>query len=539
MVLSLERPETARRAAAVTRRRFLTVGGAAVALAFAPVPASQRAAAADGAELRSDPFSLGIASGDPLPDGVVLWTRLAPQPFDPMGGMRERTYPVDWQVAEDGAFRRVVRRGTATARPEYRHSVHVDVRGLRPDREYFYRFRAGSHLSPSGRTRTAPAPSAAPASLRFAFASCQAYPDGYYTAYRHMAAEDLDVVFFLGDYIYEVAVNRVGGNRFDTTLAVPEIFEVAPDTLDLYRLRYSLYKTDPDLQAAHAAFPWIVTWDDHEVQDNYAAAISKRNDPVDDFVVQRANAYRAFWEHQPLRRPQQPVGSDAALYRRFSFGDLADVSVLDTRQYRSDQACGDGHRAGCADRLDPARTMLGAAQRGWLLDGLTTSRARWNLLAQQVMMAQCRDDIGDPAPMDMDKWDGYAADRQRLLDAAAVPRAPGLAVLTGDLHINYAADLKRDFADADSPTVAVELVGTSISSGGNGSDDTVLLTQQRGANPHLRFANAQRGYVRCELTRDAIRADYRVLPYVDRPDAGIATRASFVSDRVRPGLLPA
>ncbi|GIF03816.1 alkaline phosphatase D family protein [Actinoplanes siamensis] len=503
----------------IPRRRLL-----ALAMAGA-LPAAPRI---------DDPFTLGVASGDPLPDGVLLWTRLAPRPLEPSGGLPPVRYPVQWQVAEDSRFTRVVRDGTYTATPEYGHSVHVDVRGLRPDREYHYRFRCRGHVSPPGRTRTAPARTASPAALRFAIASCQAYGDGYYDAWRHLATEDLDVVLFLGDYIYEGAITSVGGDRMDSSLRLPDTFELETDTLDLYRMRYALYRTDPDLQAAHAAFPWVLTWDDHEVQDNYADGASRSTAvAARDFLVRRANAYRAYWENQPLRRPRQPAGPDMSLYRRFRFGDLAHAFVLDTRQHRSDQACGDNLRAGCDARDDPRRTLLGAEQRDWLLGRMQRSPARWNVLAQQVMMAECRYG-GAAGRLDMDKWDGYAADRARILELAA--RMPGTVVVSGDIHYNYAADLRPR---ADAPVVAVELVGTSISSGGDGSDSTPQLDLQLRYNPHLRLANAQRGYVRCELGRDSMRADFRVMSHVTRRGGTIATRASFVSDRVRPGLVTA
>ena len=512
------------------RRGVLTMGGAALAAVLTPAPA--RAAPGPHAY----PFTLGVASGDPLPQGVVIWTRLAPRPFEPAAGLPDRDYAVRWQVAEDDGFSRVVRDGAATAAAAYGHSVHVDVRGLEPGRDYFYRFRSGTHLSPVGRTRTAPARSARPAGLRFGIASCQSYTDGWYTAYRHLAAEDLDVLFFLGDYIYEGAVDSAGGSRGDTSLRLPDTFELATDTLDLYRMRYALYRTDPDLQAAHAACPWALTWDDHEVQDNYAAAVSRFDLPAADFFVQRANAYRAYWENQPLRRPRRPAGADMPLHRRLRFGDLADAYILDTRQYRSDQACGDGLRAGCGERHEPGRTLLGPAQREWLLGGMRHSGARWNLLAQQVMMAECRYG-GDAGRLDMDKWDGYPADRAAILGTAA--RIPGTVVLTGDIHFNYAADLRTDFSRPDTAPVAVELVGTSISSGGDGTDMVAKLEEQRRVSPHLRFTNGQRGYVRCDLTRDTLRADFRVLSYVTRRDSPITTRASFVSERTRPGLVPA
>ncbi len=506
------------------RRRLFTLGGAAL-IGTLPAPRI------------GDPFTLGVASGDPLPEGVVLWTRLAPRPLEPSGGLPPVTIPVDWQVATDDGFTRVIRRGTTTASPGYGHAVHVDVQGLQPGRDYFYRFRSQGHLSPIGRTRTAPAKAASPDSLRFAIASCQAYTDGYYDAWRHLASEELDVVFFLGDYIYEGAINSVGGNRMDSALRLPDTYELETDTLDLYRMRYALYRTDPDLQAAHAAFPWVLTWDDHEVQDNYADGVSRFTTvPEQDFLVRRANAYRAYWENQPLRPPRQPAGPDMSLYRRFRFGDLAHAYVLDTRQYRTDQACGDNLRAGCEDRNDPDRTLLGAEQRDWLLGKIGRSEARWNILAQQIMMAECR--YGGPANrLDMDKWDGYTADRRRILETAT--RTPGTVVISGDIHYNYAADLRVKFDRPETPAVAVELVGTSISSGGDGSDSTPQLDMQRRYNPHLRLANGQRGYVRCELGRDSLRADYRVMSQVTRRGGEISTRASFVSERVRPGLVTA
>ncbi|MEU4425891.1 alkaline phosphatase D family protein [Actinoplanes sp. NPDC024001] len=528
--LPAHRPAPDLRAAALPRRALIALGAAALATALTPVSAVARVS---GAPVRDDPFTLGVASGDPLPDGVVLWTRLAPRPLEPAGGLGGVSLPVRWQVAEDEAFVRVVRAGTATARAEYGHAVHVDVRGLRPGRVYYYRFRCDGHLSAVGRTRTAPAENASPRQLRFAVASCQSYTDGFFTAWRHLAAEDLDLVFFLGDYMYEGAVDSAGGSRLDSGLRLPDIFQLATDTLDLYRLRYALYRTDPDLQAAHAAFPWVPTWDDHEVQDNYAAGVPRFDISAQDFLVQRANAYRAYWENQPLRRPRQPAGAGMPLHRRLRFGDLATAHVLDTRQYRSDQACGDGVKPDCPERYEPQRSLLGPEQRGWLLDGMNRAGTRWNVLAQQVIMTELRYGIR----LDMDKWDGYPGDRQAVLDVAA--RHPGTVVLTGDIHFNYAADLRVDFRSPGTPAVGVELIGTSISSGGDGGETTPALQRQLADNPHLLFANAQRGYVRCSLNRDTLRADYRVVPYVTRRGSSVMTRASYVSYRDRPGLEPA
>lgn len=517
-------------AARWTRRRFLTASGAVTALALAPRLAFAQPARAQ--ELAGYPFRLGVASGDPLPDAVMLWTRLVPAPLEPFGGMPYASFPVAWEVAHDERFRRVVRRGVALAQPEYAHSVHVDVRGLQPGREYFYRFRAGREISPVARTKTAPAPGARTRALAFAVASCQAYPDGFYTAYGHMAAEDLDLVVHLGDYLYEYPLRAFGGARGQD---LPSQYDRETMTLDDYRGRYALYKSDRDLQAAHAAFPWILTFDDHEVENNWAGSTPENGAPAAEFLLRRANAFRAYWEHMPLRLPQPPAAVDVRFYRRFGFGDLVAFNVLDTRQYRSDQACGDGRDAGCAERLDPARTITGAEQERWLLDGLGRSRARWNVLAQQVVFSQI--DYGAGKQLyNMDAWDGYKASRDRILAGISARRVRNPVVLTGDVHANYAGDVKADFDDPASRTVGVELVGTSISSAGDGADTTPSGQTELTTNPHLHFNNFQRGYIRCTVTDAQWRADYRVVPFVSRPGAPISTRASFVTDDGRPGL---
>jgi len=515
--------------ARLARRRFLTLTGAATALAFgANLPGN---ASASGGPLPSDPFTLGVASGDPLPDAVVIWTRLAPSPFEPLGGMPYHAVGVEWQVASDERFRHVERSGTATARAEYGHSVHVDVRGLRPGRRYWYRFRAGRHLSPVGRTRTAPARGQRTAQLSLAVGSCQSWPDGYYTAHRHLAAEDVDAVVFLGDYLYEYGISAAGGLR-NLTALVPDQFRTEADTLDRYRLQYALYKSDPDLQAAHQSAPWIVTWDDHEVQDNYAGLVSKDSAPVEDFLVRRANAYRAYWEHLPLRSPA-PQGPDFMLYRRLTFGRLAELNVLDTRQYRSDQASGDGWKTDSDARRDPARTFAGAQQRQWLLDGLGASHATWNLLANQVVMS--RMDL-DPTAGDlynMDAWDGYAAEQQAMVAGLAANRDRNPVVLTGDVHAAYAFDMKTD---PTAQTFGVELVATSISSGGNGQEISANGQKFLSANPHLKMVDERRGYIVVRLTERELRADYRVVPYIDRTGAPVTTVKSFAVEAGNPGL---
>ncbi|MER6097251.1 alkaline phosphatase D family protein [Streptomyces sp. NPDC001728] len=526
----------------VDRRRFLTVTGAAAALAFAtqlPTAGAAAAAELDGRRVTEDPFTLGVASGDPLPGSVLLWTRLAPRPFEPDGGLPAARLSVHWELARDERFTRTVRRGRTTAHPEFRHSVHVEVEHLDPDREFLYRFRVGDWTSPVGRTRTAPAPWARNAALKLAAVSCQAYHDGYFTAYRHLADEDVDVVFHLGDYLYEYAVNATGGARAYTDRTLPAVFNRETLTLDDYRLRYALYKSDPDLRAAHAAHPFVVTWDDHETENNYAGDTPENGVPPEEFLLRRAAAYRAYWEHQPLRAPQRPEGPDMRLYRRLRFGQLAQFDILDTRQYRSDQAYGDGWKVPGPESEDPSRTLTGAAQERWLLDGWRHSRARWNVLPQQVVFAERRDRSTADFTLSMDSWDGYPASRQRVLAGAEAAGVENLMVLTGDVHVGYGLDIKADFRDPSSRTVGTEIVATSITSGKNGSDRPSNHDRLTQANPHLKFYNGRRGYVTVALGEDGARADFRTVPYVTTPGAPVTTAASFVTEAGDPGLKPA
>jgi alkaline phosphatase D len=421
---------------------------------------------------------------------------------------------------------RIVRRGSVAARPEFAHAVHVEVEGLSPDRFYWYRFRAGSDETVVARTRTLPREGAAVARLRFAFCSCQHYETGYFTAYRHMAEEDLDLVFHLGDYIYE----GPGADKRPRRHVGPEIMTLAD-----YRNRHAQYRTDPDLQAAHARFPFIVTWDDHEVENNYAAAISEQRDPRETFLVRRAAAYQAYYEHMPLRRASIPKGPDLQLYRRFTYGSLASFFVLDERQYRSDQPCGDGNRPMCPEAEREDASLLGREQARWLLEGLDRSRARWNVMPQQVMMARVDRTAGPEARYSMDQWPGYEAERRRLLEFFGSRRPANPVVLTGDIHTNWVNDLTIDCGDPKSPVVGTEFVVTSLSSGGDGTDKPGNLDRLLAENPCVKFHNAQRGYVSCEMTPDQLRADYQVVPFVSKPGAPKTTRASFVVESGRPG----
>jgi alkaline phosphatase D len=479
--------------------------------------------------LNKDPFTLGVASGDPLPDGVVLWTRLAPDPLAG-GGMGSAPVEVEWLVARDDGMRDIARSGTSSALPELAHSVHVEVPGLDPDRVYWYRFRAGGVESPIGRTRTAPATAATPQVLRFAFASCQNYVQGYYTAHANLAREELDAVLFLGDYIYE------GTARGDIVREYSKrgwSFSLAD-----YRDRYAQHKTDKDLQAAHAAFPWVVTWDDHEVENNYAGGIDKEDPRNKAALAERAAGYQAFYEHMPVRVPR-PQGPDLKLYRSVSYGGLATFFVLDTRQYRSPEValCRDVDQTPsgyCPASVDPARTMLGAGQREWLLKSLSESASPWNLVAQSVRFAQ-QDSNPDPTKHTfdgVDNWMGYVVDRQMILERFATTRNP--VVLSGDSHVNFVYDLKRDFGDPTSPTVGTELLGTSISSEGDPFVEQTQFTPPA-KNPQLRFFDNHRGYVRCTLERNRLTADFRAVSTVRKPTATVSTTATFVVDDGKPG----
>src|SRR5918996_2766579 len=396
------------------RRGFLTGVGATLLHTALAEQRLSRVASAQG--LGNDPFTLGVASGDPTSDGVVLWTRLAPKPLEG-GGMPAHPIAVQWRVATDDRMQKIVQRGAVLAVPELAHSVHVEVSGLQPSRWYWYQFKVGNEYSPIGRTRTAPPPGSSE-SLRFAFVSCQHYANGFYYAHRHLARENLDFAVHLGDYIYEGAAASVVGRPH-----LPA-YEIA--SIQDYRIRYGQYKSDPDLQAVHAAFPWIVTWDDHETENDYAGFIPENPaDPANhlpDFASRRARAYQVYYEHMPLRAAQLPVGPYLTLYRRLEFGDMLSVNVLDTRQYRSHRAPStclleeriDGY---CPSALDPTRTIQGLEQQAWLLDGLRRSRARWNLLANQVPFAP-NDTNPDPLIRTFggEKWDGYPADRQAVID---------------------------------------------------------------------------------------------------------------------------
>jgi len=504
------------------RRAFLLSGLAAYGMSARELFAG---AAQQNPKFPSSPFTLGVCSGDPSPDGVVLWTRLALDPLNG-GGMPRQAIDVQWQVATDERMAAVVKSGRATASPGWAHTVHVEVSGLQPHRWYWYQFRAGNEMSPIGRTRTFPAVGADVDRLRFAIASCQHYEAGLYTAFQHMAEEDLDLVMHLGDYIYE----NPGRDGFVRKHVGGELL-----TLNDYRNRYAQYRSDPALRAVHAAFPFLVVWDDHEVDNNYAGLYQEAGTPVEEFALRRAAAYRAYYEHMPLRRSSIPAGALLQLYRPFTYGTLASVLMLDTRQYRTDQPCGDNVQPMCDGARDPRATLLGAAQEKWLMERLDRSTAGWNLLAQQIPIAPLDRFPGPERRYSMDKWDGYEESRRRLLRFLDTRKPSNPVTLAGDVHNNWVNDLRADVSNPKSRVVASEFVGTSITSAGDGSDMSPAMKAVVAENECVRFANDQRGYVRFDLRRKDLRADFRVVEYVSKPGAAIKTRASFVVEDGQPG----
>ena len=529
----------------VDRRRFLAGTAALAGAATLGGASAARPAVADTAS----PFLLGVASGDPLPEAVVLWTRLVRDPLD-AGSMPSHPVEVGWEVARDAAFRQVVRRGAALARPELAHSVHVDAPGLEPASDYFYRFRAGRQISPVGRTRTAPARWAHPDRLRVGVVNCQDYQNGYWPAYWGLADEDLDVVFHLGDYIYEYDPRSAFPDRLHTTPERPGIDQLL--TLSDYRNRHALYKLDPALQAAHGAFPWIATWDDHETENNYANLIDEVDDtgarlqPPQEFAAERAHAYQAYYEHMPVRPRYRLGSSEFRLYRRFDFGSLARFSVLDTRQYRTDQPGGFPLDFGpvAAGQGNVAGTLTGDAQQRWLRRGLSHSPAQWNVIAQQVMMGRLR--FPDPTGTrpgffaNLDQWDGYAPQRTRLLQFLDAALVSNPVVLAGDIHSAWFNDLKLDFDDPASRTVAVEFVATSVSSDFPVAFDAGLKQINPLLNPHVRyFEGLFRGYLRCTVDRHTWQTDSRVVDTILTRNEPVRTAASFAVEAGHPGLVPA
>ena len=471
-----------------------------------------------------NPFQLGVAAGDPLPDGFVIWTRLAPRPLEPDHGMPSQPVAVSWEVATEAGFgNSVVQKGDAVARPELGHAVHVEVGGLEPGRPYFYRFTSGRERSGVGRAKTLPVPGAPLAGVRFGVVGCQAYESGYYTAHRKIAGEDLDFIYCYGDYIYEGRGNRLYGSTSPQenlrTHVGGEVYTVTD-----YRQRYAQYKMDTDLQASHASAAWFTVWDDHEIDNNWVS--DRDQDGVDPqvFALRQAAAMQAYYEHMPLRKSSFPRGSAMQLYRRAVYGDLLDLNLLDTRQFRTDQPCEDRSNSNCEGINDRAAQVLGEAQEAWLLNNLDRSEATWKALAQQVMVMDLDRNPGEGYGVNTDSWAGYRVPRERLLRHIRDRRIANTVVLTGDEHQNYAGELYLDGRNPEGAPIATEFVSTSISSGGDGSDQRPDQQAFLAANPQLKFRNSQRGYVLCDVTKERWQTEFKVLDQIHDRDGVLSTR---------------
>jgi alkaline phosphatase D len=466
---------------------------------------------------QSMPFTLGIASGEPSTHSVLLWTRIFPQEFDP-DSLPSADVEVRWELADNERFSQMHRWGRVRALATEAHTVHVDVDGLDSDRWYFYRFHCGAYTSAIGRTRTLPLAEAR--HLRFAVSSCQHYEAGYFAAHRHLADEALDLIWFVGDYIYEYGPTPIGSKP------VRQHDAGHCKTLTDYRRRYALYKRDANLQRMHASAPFLPIWDDHEVDNDYAGLVSRDHDPA--FAARRAAAYRAYMEHMPIHMPRLAADGSVCLYRNVDYGNLVRFHALDDRQYRDEQPCSPaGHGAGykamneCAERISPTRTMLGAAQERWFERSVASSKARWNIVTQQTMMAQAQ--LG--GRVWVDGWDGYPAARTRLLNTLASPQVNNPIVVGGDVHATYVGDLRLDAGREDTPIVAREFCGTSISTPSWPQSWSDRLVRE---NPSIRYARSdRRGYLLFDMKHDQLTVTVRALDDARKEDAQIESLISF------------
>jgi len=518
----------------LSRRYALRTFGASAIAGLSLIPS---AGALASPVFRQYPFQLGVASGEPAADGFVIWTRLAPDPFEIGYGMPAAPVEVKWEVASDSRLRDVVASGTTVARPELGHAVHIEVVGLEPDRPYWYRFVAGRERSAIGRSRTTPAVGQPVNNVRFAVAGCQNYEQGYYTAYRHLAAEQPDFVYCYGDYIYEYRGNRFRNSWGGPVEVVRPHFGQEIYTLEDYRRRYAQYKMDVDLQAAHAAAPWFVTWDDHEVDNNWVADVDQDGTPQPHFRLRQQMAMQAYYEHMPLRASSMPVGPAMQIYRQARYGDLLDLNVLDTRQYRTDQPCDDRWGVECADVSDPMADVLGREQERWLFEKLGSSQARWQVLAQQVMIMDLDRRPGPGRTENLDSWAGYRTPRARMLDQIKQLELDSVIALTGDEHQNYAGELHLDGQRPEKAPIATEFVTTSISSSGDGEDQRASTKAIQAENECLKWHNSQRGYVMCEVTPDQWTTEYKTLDRVTTRGGTLQTRMKMAVAHGQPGSL--
>ena len=485
------------------------------------------------AHLRFDknPFILGVASGSPTENSIVLWTRLVEEGLFG-SGLPASTIEVKWELANDPHFVSIVQAGIALALPELAHSVHAEVHNLPSNKWFYYRFSAGGKVSQVGKTRTLPAANAAVDRLRMAYASCQHYEHGYFTAYKYMLKEDLDLVMFLGDYIYESGPGKKGVRMHDS----------GPLTaLEDYRKRYVLYKKDTALQAMHAACPWLMTWDDHEVQNDYAALYPGTHGPyVSDFPKRRAAAYQAYYEHMPIRSSALIdgidglfKGSEMRIYGNFRFGSLADIAILDDRQYRDPNICTPSEQGSavfdpktCPDLFSETRSLLGKTQEQWLTGVLKDSgKSTWNVIGQPTLYAQRYFPSGNNLLIWNDGWDGFPAARKRLNQVFMQNKVKNLVVFGGDVHENWVGYIKEDYDNPQSQTLGVEFCGTSITTIGGGEK---YLASRLAKNPHFLFAQAsKKGYGVAQFTPQELTVTLRVLADAQDENTAIESLATF------------
>lgn len=530
----------------LNRRRFLS--SASAAATWLAAPASLRAATSLS-KWQTNPFTLGVASGAPTSNGFVLWTRLAPEPLsaDPLapGGLRTGNVPLQFEISSDEAMHNIVQSGTAQAEARFAHSVHHQVRGLQPARPYWYRFRSGDVYSAIGRAITSPAAGAALEQLQLGFVSCSNYEHGYFSAYRYLAAEQPDLVVFMGDYIYEYV------DKLSTDLVRTHSDGLEATDLRTYRNRYAQYRMDADLQQLHAIAPSLITWDDHEVFNDYGNLLSATFSSVPEFPspaqfkLRRAAAYQAFYEHMPVTPARQPRDAQLRIYDQFLFGNLLQIFMTDTRQYRSRAPCYGPPKNvpgrvialdECPELLDQSRSMYGAQQEKWLYQNMAKSTARWNLIGQSVLMAQVRrrNPVGKPLYW-TDDWNGYPASRRHLLQHLHDSKVSNPVVIGGDAHAFFANDLKLDFDAEKSPVVATEFVGTSVSSKA-GFDFSGVLAD----NPHMRYFNRDyRGYTSMQLTATHIHTRFQAISDPHDLHATTQTLKEFVVENGQPGVQPA
>jgi alkaline phosphatase D len=515
----------------IQRRTFIAGAGALGLTAISSAPAFAQ-------KIADFPFTLGVASGDPWPDGFVLWTRLAPRPLEAGAGMPAAIFTVRWELATDSKFTKILRSGEAMAAPEMGHSVHVELTGLQPATRYWYRFLLDRHVSTVGAARTAPAAMSDVAQVRIGVAGCQNYEHGFFTAYKYMAAENLDAVFHYGDYIYEGRQ----GNRSEIPV-VREHLGPEPTTLELYRTRYALYKLDPDLQAAHASTAFLMTFDDHEVDNNFAGARDQDDTAPEVFLARRFAAFRAWYENMPVRAGQVPADDGVQMYRRLDYGNLLRIHLMDTRQYRIDQVCTVEKDRTCRpiETLDTG-LILGDRQHQWLEDGLD-NRYTWNLIGQQVVvMPYARPSLADGSlEIAADSWMGYPESRRRLVASLKNKKIVNAVIATGDVHQNIIGYIPENDAEPDRNQVATEFVCTSISSLGDGKDIKVRGPDFRkviAQNPNVFFANGQRGYQVFTITPATWRTDIMKVDKVTDHTGQLSRLAGFTMEKGSPLAIP-